>query len=863
MDSKHGDLKYVDDESTNEYVWKKKRALDLKRERDDTFSLRLRERILQKINNNNNQNRDAGENIKCKMLIENDHESPRNDMELSNRFLFNHDSEDYSDSLSLRAPLAEKISFSENFSLNETFTIDDDQNRIYTLNDCDGTLTSNSSISDYEELANTSELVEIDELKYDSVFAENERNIKTLIKTNQQIVQLISDPIVPYEIEYHNCQIIINSSEEGTIFYNFQFCPLELEFYFQNFLIATKSDLFFLLSDFSRFITFLITNTKANAPYILHDFSEMKFYSSHHSLSTQLSLSLFLDKILTVLIDSKSSASVQNKLERGILRDEKINFIKCINRYAVEDRLKSLELFELVINTISKTLKHEEKKKVVSDVEHLEQREWTSGCMEAILSDAHMAESFLRAPASEKQHTCMLHFQSSCDFACKKFNFGSCFPFDHIKSNLFQFNGNLDEFKSISKCDTVEKEKKIHEENKRDTCAINAEHQQTCIESSLNFPDGHITRLVHRENEVKNENKCVKCGSVSFTRENDKLQSDVLSIHDSAPLRIDKQFLEQEQSCCLNNIPTVINEEQDVINKISDDKNLNSLIEIQDLIEKGNTLIKKFNFNYLEILQTDNALREGVDDLNLKVLHSSEIIDPNNLTDEDTEIIKDHVKTEVWKQELFEAKVEDHFVSEDNNIMKQKKSESEETKTMSTPQDMCNGIAPPTAVKSILKTNIKRQHSTGSIKKSKKKNHVQFNEGLNKFFDADYVILIRDDDEYDGNLIGCDCEDDYCFEDCYEDYEDYNASKSSHQSRQQKQKYDLCAAFEPPMEFVDQVTLSPPDGYKDCNPHHCFNPDDREQNHTHQQKHQDKGQHQAEQQYQGKFNFHYTLPCLG
>lgn len=110
MDSKHGDLKYVDDESTNEYVWKKKRALDLKRERDDTFSLRLRERILQKINNNN-QNRDAGENIKCKMLIENDHESPRNDMELSNRFLFNHDSEDYSDSLSLRAPLAEKISF--------------------------------------------------------------------------------------------------------------------------------------------------------------------------------------------------------------------------------------------------------------------------------------------------------------------------------------------------------------------------------------------------------------------------------------------------------------------------------------------------------------------------------------------------------------------------------------------------------------------------------------------------------------------------------------------------------------------------------------------------------------------------------
>ncbi|XP_017299825.2 uncharacterized protein LOC103509851 [Diaphorina citri] len=154
--------------------------------------------------------------------------------------------------------------------------------------------------------------------------------------------------------------------------------------------------------------------------------------------------------------------------------------------------------------------------------------------------------------------------------------------------------------------------------------------------------------------------------------------------------------------------------------------------------------------------------------------------------------------------------------------MKQKKNKSEDAETMSTSSEMCNGVATPVNVKPILKTNIKRQHSSGSMKKPKKKNHVQFNEALNKFFDADYVILIRDDDEYDGDMIGCDCEDDYCFEDCYEDYEDYNAAKSSHQSQQQKQKYDLCAAFEPPMEFVDQVTLSPPDGYKDCSPHHCF-----------------------------------------
>lgn len=839
-------IEYADNESTNEYVWKKKRAVNSKQRREDTFSTRLREKIRQKMKNT--QNSDSGTEIEWK--IPTNHESPRNDIVISNGFIFKNDSEEYSDSLSPRAPLAEEISFSENNSIDETFTVNDDRNITFTVNDDDdATLTPNSSMSDNEEF-------QIDNIEFDQI-PENKSDvtIESIDQTkpntleNLQLVPSPNDLLAQPNLIVLNseCQVL-NLSQEKIFSLHSSFCPLELELYFQKFLIATKSDLFFLLSDFAKFIRILITDNRLISPYFLDDFSEMKYYSSHYSFSMQLSLSLFLDKVLTKLIDFKSEESVQSKRERAILRDEKMDFIKCINRYAMENKLKSHELFELVINTISKTLKHVENKKLVSDVEHsIERREWTwtsdtSGCMAAILNDA---------PASEKQHISRLgaleHFQSSCDLPCEKSIFPSCFAFDHIKSTLFQFNGNLEKIKTLSNksVTVVEKENVFPEENFESSSEIICEVFQPSVELISNYPSSdesdNSARFVDQETQVTNveaENTvCVNCGSVTNSPDNNLFQSEILPSYDSTPLVSCQELLEPKRKYSNNEL--VVNEEQDVINNNSSEKDQDSFSEIQDLIEKGNSLIKKFNFNYLEILQTDNKLREGVEDLNLNQTFTS--YEKSNsifksLRNEDLKTINENDETECSDLEPtleIPPEAESHSLHED---MKQKKNKSEDAETMSTSSEMCNGVATPMTVKPILKTNIKRQHSSGSMKKPKKKNHVQFNEALNKFFDADYVILIRDDDEYDGDMIGCDCEDDYCFEDCYEDYEDYNAAKSSHQSQQQKQKYDLCAAFEPPMEFVDQVTLSPPDGYKDCSPHHCF---DQTEHQHHQGKNQE------------------------
>ncbi|XP_014250734.1 uncharacterized protein LOC106667355 [Cimex lectularius] len=93
---------------------------------------------------------------------------------------------------------------------------------------------------------------------------------------------------------------------------------------------------------------------------------------------------------------------------------------------------------------------------------------------------------------------------------------------------------------------------------------------------------------------------------------------------------------------------------------------------------------------------------------------------------------------------------------------------------------------------SKIKSALKRASS-----KKRKKHKVQFDESLNKFFDADYVILIRE--ECGGG--GCECGGgDYCY--------------AEDDDEEELQALDL-TPFDPPVEFVDQLTLSPPDGYKD------------------------------------------------
>lgn len=93
--------------------------------------------------------------------------------------------------------------------------------------------------------------------------------------------------------------------------------------------------------------------------------------------------------------------------------------------------------------------------------------------------------------------------------------------------------------------------------------------------------------------------------------------------------------------------------------------------------------------------------------------------------------------------------------------------------------------------------------------KANKRNRVSFNETKNEFFDADYIILIREDCDYDEDdddgvctcnqheMVRLTC----CEPDC-------NCNAYEDQTPQSPK-------FAPPLEFVDAVTLSPPEGYKD------------------------------------------------
>ncbi|XP_070490626.1 uncharacterized protein [Chironomus tepperi] len=91
-----------------------------------------------------------------------------------------------------------------------------------------------------------------------------------------------------------------------------------------------------------------------------------------------------------------------------------------------------------------------------------------------------------------------------------------------------------------------------------------------------------------------------------------------------------------------------------------------------------------------------------------------------------------------------------------------------------------------------------------------RKNRVVFDETRNEFFEADYIILIREDCPYDEeDEEPCTCGDHElvricCDEGCNCGYTDVDDGRTPPSPK-----------FAPPIEFVDQATLSPPEGYKD------------------------------------------------
>ncbi|CAH0558337.1 unnamed protein product [Brassicogethes aeneus] len=100
-------------------------------------------------------------------------------------------------------------------------------------------------------------------------------------------------------------------------------------------------------------------------------------------------------------------------------------------------------------------------------------------------------------------------------------------------------------------------------------------------------------------------------------------------------------------------------------------------------------------------------------------------------------------------------------------------------------------------LKSLLKKPGKSKH---------KKNRVVFNETNNEFFDADYIILIREecdfDEDDDDSVCTCNQHEMVRLQCCEPNCTCYEQNPQS-------------PKFAPPMEFVDAVTLSPPEGYKD------------------------------------------------
>lgn len=200
--------------------------------------------------------------------------------------------------------------------------------------------------------------------------------------------------------------------------------------------------------------------------------------------------------------------------------------------------------------------------------------------------------------------------------------------------------------------------------------------------------------------------------------------------------------------------------------------------------------IRKFSEYFKTSLETDTKLREGIPDLNLDTDLGADLFESK--VPENTEHEKEDVTSFICDESEPISNVDD---------MKNKKK--------STANDNDSSMESTDAPRpGILKSALKR-----SKKFYRKKHRVQFDESLNKFFEADYVILVRDEQDFDDEYR-CECGNQFCYEGCYYEDED-DDEEAEYENSVDSPRFDFAAAFDPPMEFVDPVTLSPPDGYKD------------------------------------------------
>ncbi len=218
-------------------------------------------------------------------------------------------------------------------------------------------------------------------------------------------------------------------------------------------------------------------------------------------------------------------------------------------------------------------------------------------------------------------------------------------------------------------------------------------------------------------------------------------------------------------------------------------------------------VIREFSDYFRKSLETDSKLREGIPDLSLNAELGDCVAAPECVFDA---FEARYVEDEEAKDDAADREDDDQVTSFVYSSSGSEPSEDEQESAMKNKKKGASN-ADETAEEDsqrpgILKSALKR----GSKKFSRKKHRVQFDESLNKFFEADYVILVRDD-EYDDEYGRCECGNQFCYEGCY--YEDEDEDEYEHAV--DSPRFDFGAAFDPPMEFVDPVTLSPPDGYKD------------------------------------------------
>lgn len=123
----------------------------------------------------------------------------------------------------------------------------------------------------------------------------------------------------------------------------------------------------------------------------------------------------------------------------------------------------------------------------------------------------------------------------------------------------------------------------------------------------------------------------------------------------------------------------------------------------------------------------------------------------------------------------------------------------------------------------ILKSTLKRS----SNQYCPKKYRVRFNEDLNQFHEADYIILIPDEFDIDPDSVKdaesklCECGNQQsCYKDYYEvDFEvqkkdDSRVENLRHSSSTNSPSLDFTATFDSPNKFVSLVTLEPLGDYK-------------------------------------------------